>query len=126
MVDAVSDQPLIMNVRKAAGYVQVPRELLLDAGSIEPTPAERAEAERKAAEWRKVKAQRDVIRDAARRRLAAIDDPLSRVILDLHHRSEGGWCEGDDLDGADFDPPEWPCRTVRAVAEHHGIELGDW
>lgn len=113
-------------VHKMSASLPVSRWQLLDTGVVEPTPQERAEQERRTAEWRREKERRDAVREIARQALAKLTDPLSRIVLDLHSKSEGGWCEGDDLDGHDFDPPEWPCRTVRAVAAYHGIELGDW
>lgn len=64
-------------------------------------------------------------RDASRRQLDAITDPLVRKILDLHRRDEYGDCCGCDHEGpAEYDA-SWPCRTVLLIAEHHGID-GEW
>lgn len=116
----MSDQP---RVKRYGAYVQIPRELLLDAGAIEPTPQERAEAERQREESKRRQAGRDAVLAAARRSLAALTDPLSRAVLDLHRENGRGDCEGDDMDGYDAEYPSWPCRTVEAVAAHHGIAL---
>lgn len=80
-------------VKKSSYTIQAPRELLLDAGVIEPTPAERAAAERYAAEAQQQEGERKAKLDAARQRLAALTDPLSRTILDLHSEDERGECE---------------------------------
>lgn len=61
------------------------------------------------------------------RGLDLIRDPLARAVLALHRRtpekSWGQWwlCSGCDVDGPEAMQPTWPCRTVRLVAEHHGI-----
>lgn len=74
---------------------------------------------------------RDAQLDEARQALAALTDPLARAVLDLHHEQgmyrESGYpwptCDGCDMDGYEAEPPEWPCRTVQAVARHYGIAL---
>lgn len=110
-------------IKRYSYVLPVPRELLLDAGMVEATPAERAKAEREIAELRRQAAANAATLDAARQRLAEITDPLARSILDLHHEDKRGECEGDDSDGWEAESPEWPCRTVEAVAAHYGIEM---
>jgi hypothetical protein len=90
---------------------------------IEPTPEERAEMERARAEYRQREALRLEALAAARERLAAITDPLTRAILDLHAEGEREECQGCDVDGYEAESPPWPCRTVETVAAHHGIGL---
>lgn len=60
-------------------------------------------------------------------RLDAIDEPTIRAIVDLHQRvvDGGRWiCEGCDFDGAEAEPPAWPCRTIEVIIETHlGVVL---
>lgn len=81
------------------------------------------DAERRAAAARVWRAEREAKLAIARERLAAIRDPLARAVLDLHAEDEYGECSGDDLDGYEAEPPDWPCRTVVKIAEHYGIPL---
>lgn len=106
---------------KKGPTVPVPRELLLDAGMVDPTPVELAERKRRTAEWRQRAAEHEERRAAARSALAAVTDPVARIVLDLHTENPHGECVGDDMDGYEAESPEWPCRTVEAVAAHYGI-----
>lgn len=109
---------------KRYGYtVPVPREVLLDLGAVEPTPAERREADRREAEADME--QRAAATADARRRLAAITDQPARAVLDLHAENERGECEGDDMEGYECEWPGWPCRTVETIARHYGINPED-
>ena len=110
-------------VTKRTSFAGLPREILLDAGLVEPTDAERAAAERARAEYERRAAARAQVLAAAREQLAAITDPLARTVLDLHEEHDDGTCLGDDIDGYDAERPDWPCRTTVAIAEHYGIEL---
>lgn len=109
-------------VRKYGTTVQVSRDMALDMGLVQPTPAERAEQEA----WRVEYAQRKQAATEALpvfvAQLAAVADPVARAVLDLH-KAERGWCEGDDFGGYDGERPEWPCRTVEAVAAALGITV---
>lgn len=109
-------------VRKVSYVVPVSREQAVEYGLVEPTPEERAEHARVAAlaAVRRRTAWATLTR--AQAALAAVVDPLSRSLLDLHtHTSEGRpRCEGCDVEA---EQPEWPCRTVQEIARHHGIEL---
>lgn len=109
---------------KRGAYIPFTREMLLDAGMVEPTPEERAAMERAEAEARQRAAVRAEKLAEARRQFAALDDPLTRVVLDLHAEDEHGDCEGCDFGGYEGERPGWPCRTVEAVAAHYGIDLG--
>lgn len=112
-----------LSPKKTAGYIWVPRELLLDAGVVEPTPDERAEAERRAAEYRAREAVRAASLEQLRRRLDAVTEQPARAILDLHAENARHECEGDDFEGYDGEPAAWPCRTVLEIAAHYGITL---
>lgn len=105
-------------VQKIASTQLFTREAL---GLVDPPTDE----EREAAHRRKVEAWR--LYDAARPALAAITEPVTRAILDLHHADEVEFpkCKGCDFGGYEAEEPEWPCRTVQAVAAQHGIELPD-
>lgn len=112
-----------MRVQRVAHWVPVTRDVLLWAGAVEPTPAERAAMDREAAESRRRADERAELLDAARRELAALTDPLARAVLDLHAENERGECEGYDFEGYEAEQPEWPCRTTHVVADYLGIEL---
>ena len=112
-----------MNIKHSAYVMPVSREMMLDAGVVEPTPAERAEAERAAAQYAIRAKERAMKLHAARIRLDELTDPLTRKILSLHCENERGECEGCDFSGFEAEPPDWPCSTVEAVAEHYGIRV---
>lgn len=112
-----------LTVEKRPGVVSATREMLLDAGLVEPTAEERAQAERDRAEWERREVERVAKLAAARTALAALTDPLTRVTLDLHAEGPAGECEGCDWAGMEGEPGAWPCRTVEAVARHYGIEM---
>jgi len=112
-------------IKKAHSLIPMSRELAIDYGLIEPTPEERAEAERSRAAYERRKAEQEARTAALRAALAAVTDPIARAVLDLHAEQDGvAWttCAGCDTDGYDAEAPPWPCRTVDAVAEALGIE----
>ena len=105
---------------------RISREMAIAYGMVEPTPEE---AEEIAANTEKFKAEQRDLRAAF---LVSIEelkfhDGLSRVIFDLHAPSLTDrymvTCPGDDFSGCEGDPPEWPCPTITALAEYHGISL---
>lgn len=56
--------------------------------------------------------------------LKAKADPTSHAMIELHAPSEDATfpeCQGCDFSGVEGEPPEWPCRTVIALANVHGI-----
>lgn len=76
--------------------------------------------------------------DAAAREVALADlwwslelrteSPTIRAVLDLHGPVFDGYmdtalCRGCDSDGWDAEDPEWPCRTVRVIAEAYRLEV---
>lgn len=111
-------------VIKHGQAIPISREMALDMGLIEPTPDERAEMDRKAAEWRQRAAGRAAVLAAARHRLAQITDPLARRILDLHTEDACGECDGCDPGMYAESSAGWPCSTIDAIADHYGIPLG--
>lgn len=117
----MSEPPI--HVHKVSYAVPFSRDLLIEYGVIEPTPAEYARMQREAAESRERATQREAIMDAARVRLAAIEDPLARGVLDLHREDEWHECRGCDVGGHDGGPPDWPCRTVELIAKQYEIRL---
>ncbi len=88
-----------------------------------PTPEEEAAKRARAAE--RVQQR---LADAAGllAALDAIDDPATGAVMALHRpdgHEYGGYqdCEGDDYSGYEAEGPTWPCRTVLALADAHGI-----
>lgn len=112
-----------ISVKRSSYLVPFAREVAIDAGLIEPTPAERADRERSVEYWRRRAAEQATRLNAARHRLDGVTDPLSRAVLDLHSEDERGTCKGCDFDGYEAERPNWPCRTVEVVAAQYGIEL---
>jgi len=101
------------------------REMAIDYGIVQAMRAEQEKRDAELAEWRAKRAAEQPAYHAAIRRLDAVNDPLGRVVLDLHQRVASGssWrCEGCDASGYDWEYPEWPCRTTEEVARHLGIE----
>lgn len=67
---------------------------------------------------------------AAWETLAAIDDPVARLVLDLHapawtdvDERELPECQGCEANGYEVDMLPWPCQTTVAVAAHFGIDV---
>lgn len=90
-----------------------------------PTPEEEAAERARAAE--RVQQRRT---DAATllAALDAIDDPATSAVMALHRPDGhecGGYmdCDGDDFSGYEAEGPVWPCRTVLALADAHGIPV---
>lgn len=108
-----------LDVTKMTGYMPISRPLAIEYGLVDPTPEERAQLEREAAESRRGAYERDLRLAVARARLADLTDPLVRAILGLHAESGHGECTAC-IDG-DF-ADDWPCDTVELVARHYGIE----
>lgn len=114
-----------LNVMKYGPIVPVPREALLAAGIVEPTPQERTDAERRAADAEAAYEAHAAARTAARTRLAEITDQPARAVLDLHAEDEHGQCGGCDFEGYEAWEPIWPCGTVDVIAKHYGIKPED-
>jgi hypothetical protein len=110
-------------IRKFSAYIPVSRQQLLDAGAVEPTEEERREAEASRADLERRRLLATEAWPIMVEQLAAITDPVSRAVLDLHSADGRGECEGCDFDGYEAESPEWPCRTVATVANLHGIEV---
>lgn len=64
--------------------------------------------------------------------LDAISDPVARLVLDLHapkaRHTRTDWvfapeCGGCEFGGYEGEPPNWPCGTTAAIADHYGIAL---
>lgn len=74
-------------------------------------------AEREA-QW-KARAERlTAERSALTQRLDGLTG-LPKAIADLHSPEPGAWprCTGCDVDGAEAEIPEWPCRTIDTLIE---------
>ena len=101
----------------------VTREMAIDHGLVTPTPAEKAARDAATARWREYDGR---CKRADKAMLAAfhmLNDRTANAVLDLHKPTGGAYpeCEGDDFSGSEAERPEWPCRTVIAIAKAHGI-----
>ena len=72
-----------------------------------------------------------IVAQCAVRNLDAITEPFVRAILDHHAPDKAEWrnsetvyCEGCDM-GCSCEAANWPCSTVRLVAERYGIDMPD-
>lgn len=109
-------------VRKIGGWMTMSRQSLLDHGLVQPTPAEQRERDA----WRAVYEERKQAATGALpvfvAQLAAVTDPVARVVLDLH-KADDGRCDGCEYGGYEAERPEWPCSTTEAVATALGITV---
>lgn len=105
--------------------LHVSRDMALIHGLVEPTPEEAVGGTEMSRQYQERQRREWLTYDAARPALDSLTDPLARRILALHHAKdvEAPKCDGCDMDGYECERPEWPCRTVRAVAEVYGIDL---
>ncbi len=78
------------------------------------------EATQKLAEREVRQAAAQVRIESAIEDLAALTDPVARMILDLH-TGRSGYCEADH----GSDGIEWPCENVGLIASHYGIDMTD-
>lgn len=39
-----------------------------------------------------------------------------RAVVELHHLTEAGDCDGCDTSGYEPDAPPWPCRTINLIS----------
>lgn len=72
-------------------------------------------------EWDKKVAAAQPSAQAAIDQLAAITDPVARLVLDLH----GPVGRTRQCDGCDSteDYASWPCTTTETIAKHYGIDM---
>lgn len=109
--------------QKIGVTVPVSREMAIIYGLVEPTDAERAAMDAESAKWTAWKQRQDARQARGLASLREVAGPLVRRLLDLHAADDRGECLGCDSSGYEAERPEWPCRTVDAIAEHHGIEM---
>ena len=105
------------DVNKIAILVPVSRGLLggLNGGMSDEERARlRAWAARRAAARQNMLDRLRAIRDDATVAIVALHKP-TRAVSDYPE------CDGCDYGGYDGEPPEWPCRTVLALAKVHNI-----
>lgn len=106
----------------------ISREMAIMYGLIEPTDEERAEQERRSAEFHAEQVAARQTYQRATEHLNGLTDPVSVALVALHGPVEGDFsvaCHGCDMDGYETEAPPWPCRTVRTIAEVSGIDLPD-
>lgn len=119
-----NEKPLVTN----SFVFTVSREQLLDMGQIEPTPEELAERNESSRVFHeKQKAKRSEFLNALD--LLAMSGGLVKALLDLHmpdlDEDFSVECPGCDVSGYEGEQPEWPCRTVRVLANASGVALPD-
>ena len=107
--DAARTRPNLADIRKVAAYLPY-------AVRPEPTPEQRAETARWAAEQDRLHAER-IASHAGR--VEGADGPM-RDLLVLHAPIGTGRydtrCGGCDIAGTEAEPPDWPCRTYDVLA----------
>lgn len=110
-------------MRKVAGYFPVSREMLLDHGLVEPTTEELQDIKKSRAEMEQRRRAATAAWPTFVADLAAVTNPLARVVIGLHKADERGDCEGCEFGGYEAEPPGWPCRTTIVVAAAIGISV---
>lgn len=111
-------------VAKKAVAVSISRDMAIDFGLIPPTARERVEREASAARWRDYEERCQRADGDMLASLRAVEDRATKAILDLHQpedRFGTRSCQGDDFGGYEAEAPEWPCRTIIALAKAHAI-----
>jgi hypothetical protein len=114
----VSEQPF----RKNSVAMSISREMAIMHGVVEPTAEEVAQYNAAS----RVSWERDlemwVEADAFRAALASVDDPVARVVLDLHRPIDADTAECNHCTSGEYaDHDSWPCDTVEVVARGLGI-----
>lgn len=112
-------EPETIRIRKTGANMVVP-QYLIDEYTKPPTETPEQRGLRIAENNRQWE-----LFEAAVPALVAITDPIAREVLDLHGPDERSACRGCDYSGWEAEPIDWPCRTVKTVAEIYGIELPD-
>lgn len=106
---------------------QISREAAIDYGMIVPTQDEVDERNRTGSLFHHMQQDKRARALAALRELQA-KDGLTAIMLELHAVDfDAEWspeCLGCGT-GYEDEKCEWPCRTVRALANYHDIELPD-
>jgi hypothetical protein len=113
---------------KYGGYIPVSRELLAESSDDRLLRAMRGElTEQEKAEdraGRERQAAQRAAKLAEHQRRMETATGLRRAVLELHGPAESSspWleCGGCDYAGYEAEPPIWPCRTYRLVAEWEG------
>ena len=112
-------------VKKYGYALTISREVALESGVIPPTPEEVARWEEQERQWAKRKPKAIAETETFVAALSTITRQPSRAVLDLHSADPANECRGCDFAGYEGEPPPWPCRTVEAIAAHHGITTPD-
>lgn len=121
---SITDQPgASLGIHKNGFTINLPRDMVLDFGLIPPTARERVDREREAAKWRAYVAAQKQADDNMLIELRGKTDPVTIAMLKLHSPTQVAYpeCTGCDFSGYEGEPPEWPCRTIIATANAHGI-----
>lgn len=111
-----------LNPVKIGYAVPISREVAVAYGLVEPTEEENAAMRARHfhyAAWRQRRDERHQRVTAALREAG----DLERRLMELHSANDRGECQGCDFSGGEGEPPEWPCRTVALLAEHHGLQI---
>lgn len=113
----------VTEIPKFGAHVTLSRQQALDYGMVEPTPEERREQDASLAEYTRRKRAATAAWPVFVAQVAAITDPMARLVLDLHGLGEYGKCRGCEFDGYDAEPPYWPCTTTTAIAAVAGVTV---
>lgn len=117
----------MMDVYKYGHVFNISREVALANGLVKPTAQEAAAMEQGRAKWKARLARAREVYTEAKVALDGCTEAATRAVLTLHAPDETGFavtcshCREGDM----ADPVEWPCETVRVIADVHSIELPD-
>lgn len=114
-------------VVKLGASINIGRDMAIDFGLIPPTARERIEQRRAAVKWKAYAEAQQRADNEMAQALSAIPDPVTAAIYSLHAPDDDAYprCTGCDFAGSEAEEPGWPCRTVIALAEAHGIPTRD-
>ena len=112
----------LFKVRKYGGTMLISRDTAVAFGLVEPTPGEQARIDVARVDYERQKQAATEALPVFVAQLAAVADPVARVVLDLH-KDEGGGCDGCELGSYAEDRPAWPCITTTSVADTLGITV---
>lgn len=125
-MDGEEQEPLALSVRTNSFTMAISREQAIDYGMVQATPEEIAARNERLARFHE---EARALRAAWQPILRALYEDtrgLAKVVLDLHApefpEHTRATCKGCPPDN-EYGQPDWPCDTVRAVAEWCRVDL---